>query len=98
LGRLLRGRPLLTLGGRGVGEHVARRQRDVGLSRDALDELARDDFLDRARGALDLDAVVALEQRGHFLARGAEKLRDLEYPNSCQTLYLCVSSCSLLVA
>src|SRR6185436_7448233 len=35
-----------------------------------------------------LDAVIALEQRRHFLARGAEQFRDLEYPDSCQTLAL----------
>jgi hypothetical protein len=32
--------------------------------------------------------VIALEQRGHFLAGGAEELRDLEDPNSCQQLPL----------
>src|SRR5206468_8170018 len=66
--------------------HVAARQRDVALFREALDELARDHFLDRARRAFDLDAVIALEQRRHLLARGAEEFRDLEDPNSCQTI------------
>ena len=85
LGRLLRRRAaLLALGDRRLGEHVRRRQRDVALLRQPLHELARDHFLDRARGALHLDAVIALEQRGHFLARGPEELRDLEDPNSCQ--------------
>ena len=56
--------------------------------REALDELPRHDLFDRARRALHLDAVIALEQRGHFLARGAEQLRDLVNPNSCQRLPL----------
>jgi hypothetical protein len=34
--------------------------------------LARDDLFDRAGRAFDFDAVIALEQRRHFLARGAE--------------------------
>jgi len=85
LGRLLRGRrSLLALDDRRLGEHVRRRQRDVALLRQPLHELARHDFLDRARGALHLDAVIALEERGHFLARGPEELCDLENPNSCQ--------------
>ena len=63
----------------------AARQLDVALFRESIDELARHHFLDRARGALDLDAVIALEKRRHFLARGAEQFRDLENPNSCQT-------------
>ena len=46
----------------------------------------RDDLFDRARRALHLDAVIALEQRGHFLARGAEQFRDLVNPDSGQTL------------
>jgi hypothetical protein len=28
--------------------------------------------------------MIALEQRGHFLARGSKELSDLEDPNSCQ--------------
>jgi hypothetical protein len=28
--------------------------------------------------------VIALEQRQHFLARGAEQFRDLVNPNRCQ--------------
>ena len=39
----------------------------------------------------DLDAVIALQQRRHFLARGPEQLRNLVNPDSCQmstsTLY-----------
>jgi len=42
------------------------------LSRQTLDERARDHFLDRARGAFQLDSVIALEQRQHFLACCAE--------------------------
>ena len=86
LGRLLRGRALLAFDERRLGEHVAARQRDVALAREALDELARDDFFDRARGALHLDAVVALEQRRHFLARRAEQFRDLVNPDSGQAV------------
>src|SRR5262249_49141679 len=61
------------------------RQRDVALLRQALDELARHDFLDRARGALHFDAVIALQERGHFLARRVEQFRDPIDPNGCQT-------------
>jgi hypothetical protein len=75
---------LLAFDDRRLGEHVRRRQRDVALLRQTLDELTGHDFLDRARGALHLDAVIALEERGHLLARGPEKLSDLEDPNSCQ--------------
>ena len=52
------GAGFLALGRTGAfGEHVAARQRDAALARQALDELARDDLLDGARGALQLDAV-----------------------------------------
>ena len=50
------------------------------------DELPRDDLFDRARRALHLDAVIALEQRHHFLARGVEKLRDFVNPDCCHSL------------
>ena len=96
LGRLFRGRRLLALDGRRLGEDVAARQLNVPLLRESIDELARDHFLDRARGALDLDAVIALEQRRHFLARGAEQFCDLVNPNSCQTSTSI--SCSTYVA
>ena len=72
----------LPLGDRRLGEDVAGRQRDVALLREAIDELPRDDLFDRARRALHLDAVIALEQRRHFLARRAEQLRDLVNPDS----------------
>jgi hypothetical protein len=55
-----------------LGEHVAAGKRDAALSGQAFDERARDDFLDRARGALQLDSVIALEQSQDFLARRAE--------------------------
>ena len=90
-GRLRRFRCLLrrsaflaALDDRGLGEDVARRQLDVPLPRQAIDELSRHDLFDRARRALHLDAVVALQQRRHFLARRAEQFRDLVDPNSCQ--------------
>jgi hypothetical protein len=69
---------------RALRKDVAAWQRDIALPGEALDKLPRHDFFDRARGALDLDAVISLEQRGHFLARRAEELRDLVNPNSCQ--------------
>ena len=82
-------RRLLALGRRRLGEDVAARQRDVALPREAVDELPRHDLFDRARRALHLDAVIALEQRRHFLARRPEQLRDLVNPNSCQRFNLC---------
>jgi len=45
---------------RPFGKHVAAGQGDAALARETLDELARHDFLDGARGALQLDAVRAL--------------------------------------
>jgi hypothetical protein len=67
-----------------LSEHVAAGKRDAPLPRQTFDERARDNFLDRARGALQLDSVIALEQRQHFLARRAEQFRDLVNPNRCQ--------------
>src|SRR5947207_9400714 len=87
LGLLGRDRGFLgaTLGRRGrLRKHVAARQRDVALPCDALDKRSRDDLFDRARCALQLDAVIALEQREHFLAGGTEKLGDLVNPDCCQ--------------
>ena len=72
------------LGRRALGEHVATRQRDAAVAREALDELARHDFLDCARGAFQLDAVSALQQREHFLAACVEKLGDSVNTNSGQ--------------
>jgi hypothetical protein len=54
------------------------------LPRDTIDELTRHDFFDGARGALDLDAVIALEQGDHFLTRRIEQLSDLVNPDSGQ--------------
>jgi hypothetical protein len=54
------------------GEHVTARQGNATLSRDALDERTRDDLFDRTRRAFQLDAVIALQQRKHFLARRIE--------------------------
>jgi hypothetical protein len=67
-----------------LSEHVAAGKRDASLPGQTFDERARDHFLDRARGALELDSVIALEQRQHFLARRAEQFRDLVNPNRCQ--------------
>ena len=53
----------------------------VLLTGDTFDERARDDFLNRARRAFQLDAVIALEQREHFLARRVEQLRHFVNPN-----------------
>ena len=84
--RLLRRRRLLAFHDGRLGEDVAARQRDAALLREALDELTGDDFFNRARGALHLDAVIALEQRRDFLARRPEQFRDLVNPNCCQLL------------
>ncbi len=70
-----------------VGERRARRHGDVPLARQPFDELAGDDLLDRARRALHIDPVIALEQRHHFLARRVEQFRDPVYPN-CRHLPL----------
>jgi hypothetical protein len=51
------------------------------LTRQAFDELPRDDFLNRAGCAFDFDPVIALQQRDHFLARSVEELGDLVYPD-----------------
>ena len=70
--------------GRRVGERRVRGHFDAPLPCQTVDELPRDDFLDGARRALHLDAVVALQQRDHFLARGVEQLRDFVNPDCCQ--------------
>jgi hypothetical protein len=67
------------------GEHRrGRRQRDVPLACLALDELTRDDFLDGTRGALHLNAGLALEQAHGFLAGQAQELSDFVNPDSGQ--------------
>ena len=68
-----------------VGERRIRRHGQVALPRQARDELPRDDLFDRARCALHLDAVIALQQRHHFLARGVEQLRDFVNPDCCHS-------------
>jgi hypothetical protein len=65
-----------------LGKDVASRQRDAPLLCEPIHELPRDDFFNRARRALDLDAVIALEQRRHFLARSAQQFRDFINPDS----------------
>jgi hypothetical protein len=65
-----------------LGKDVASRQRDAPLLREPIYELPCDDLFDRARRALDFDAVIALEQRRHFLARSAEQFRDFINPDS----------------
>ncbi|MGE5151078.1 MAG: hypothetical protein ACM3II_13225, partial [Rhodospirillaceae bacterium] len=87
--RLLRGgggllAALCRRGVRMLREHVAAGQGDATLTRDAFDERTRHDLFDRARGALQLDAVVPLQQRKDFLARRVEQLRDLVNPDRCQ--------------
>jgi hypothetical protein len=81
----LRGFRLLTCPGRFFGpalggwtlcEHVPTRQRNASFAREPLDELPRDDLLDGARRAFQLDAVRALEQREHFLAARIQQFGD----------------------
>ena len=71
---------------RRVGKRRVRRDVESTLPRHARHELARDDLFDCARCALHLDAVVALEQRHHFLARGVQKLRDFVDPDCCHSV------------
>jgi hypothetical protein len=78
---------LLPLDGhRRVGERGVRRDIESALTRHPRDKLPRDDLFDRARRALHLDAVIALQQRHHFLARSVEELRDFIDPNSCHSV------------
>jgi hypothetical protein len=76
-----RGRSLFALDDGSLSEDVARRQLDVALLGQTIDELAGDDLFDRAGGALHVDAVIAFEERRHFLARRSEQLRDLINPD-----------------
>jgi len=66
-GLLRRRRSLFAFCGRRFSENVAAWQRDVALAGEPLDELPRDDLLDRARRALGVDAET-LQERGDFLA------------------------------
>jgi hypothetical protein len=84
LGRLLCRHPLLAFERWRLGENVAARKRDVPLTSEAVHKLAGDDFLDRARGALDLDAMIALQQRSDFLAGRAQEFCDLVNPDCGQ--------------
>ena len=85
--RLLRGSPAFSsLDDRRFRKDVARRQRNLALPREPIDKLPRNDLFDRARRALDLDAMVTLEQSRDFLARGVQQLRNLIYPDSGQPL------------
>jgi hypothetical protein len=54
------------------------------LAREPFHELARHDFFDGARSTLQLDAMIALEQRHHFLAGRAEQFRNFINPDSGQ--------------
>ena len=77
---------LLRLHDRRVEEHLRRRRDgDPALPGEPLDELACDDLLDRARGALDLDAVIPPQQLHHFLAARVQDLRDFVNPDSGQS-------------
>ena len=62
-------------------EDVALRQLDAALPREPIDELARDDLLERARRALQLDAVILLEQLQHFLAGRVQQFSDFVNPD-----------------
>jgi hypothetical protein len=81
-GCLLGRRGLLAFLNRSFGKDVAGWQRDIALPGQTVHELSRDDLLDGAGRALHLDAVIALQQRGYFLAGRAEKLCDFVNPNS----------------
>jgi hypothetical protein len=59
--RLFRRRSLLALGNRCLRKDVTARQRNIPQTRETFDKLTRDDFFDCARGAFDLDAVIALQ-------------------------------------
>ena len=85
-GRFLGRRTLSSLDDGCFRKDVARWQRDLALSCQPFDELPPDDLFNRARRALHLDAMVTLQQRRDFLARGVEQFRDFIYPDSCQPL------------
>ena len=71
---LFRGQRLLALS-IGVSAKMSPVSRvDISLSGEAVDELPRHDLFDRARRALHFDSVIALEERGHFLAGRVEQL------------------------
>ena len=81
--RPLRHAGLLALHDRRFSKDVAAGwQRDVALLGQTIHELPSDDLFDRARRAPEFDAVIALEQRRHFLAGRAQEFRDPINPNS----------------
>ena len=84
---LFRRSALLALGHRRLGKDVAGRQRDIALAGEPINELPRDDLFDCARRALDVDPVVALQQRGHFLARRPEQFCNFVNPDCGQVLF-----------
>ena len=63
---------------------------DTALPREAFDELPRDDLFERARRALQLDAVDLLEQLQHFLAGGVQQFSDLVNPDCGQAFSSCL--------
>jgi hypothetical protein len=58
------------------------------LARETLDELPRHDLLERAGCALQLDAVILLEQLQHFLAGGVQQFSDFVDPDCGQLCFL----------
>jgi hypothetical protein len=86
LGCFLRRPALLALGGRRLSKDVAGRKGDIPLPRQAIDKLPRHDLLDRARRALHLDAVIALQEGNDLLTRGVEELGDLVNPDCCHSV------------
>ena len=92
LGARLAGRLSALALGRPVTEQRPARQGETAFARHALDELAGDDFLNGARRALHLDAVIALQQRHHVLARRVEYFGDFVDPNGGQTVLVSIWS------
>jgi hypothetical protein len=75
------GAGLLASGDGRFGKHVAAGERNAPLTGQSLDELPGNNLFDCARSALQLDSMIALQQRHHFLARGVEQLRYLVNPD-----------------
>jgi hypothetical protein len=65
-------RLLASFGCRLPGEYATGGEADLSLSRCSLDERTRNHLFERAGRAFQLNAVIALEQRQHFLTRHAE--------------------------
>jgi len=85
-GRLLDRNALPVLYHGRLGKEVAGRQRDISLTREAIDELTCHHFFDRAGSAFRVDPVIALQQGRDFLARRAEQFSDFIDPDSCQAM------------